>query len=234
MGVNFFKFGFVGGMDNYNGIFGQMDEVEYVKIGVYGVNSFVVLGQVLNEKFFFGLEINGGAVMVVWVEENLCDVIFMVLRNCEIYVISGICFIVRFFGGFGLFGNMCWWGDFVEQGYVNGVFMGGTFMGVPSSGGFQFVVSVLWDFGWIGQKGIKLERVQIIKGWVDKVMGESQEQVFDVVGKVNNLSVNFKNCKVKGSGYKDLCVVWMDLDFDKDENFFYYVWVLENLSCCWN
>ena len=260
--INPFKLGFVGGLDNHNGTPGQSNELQYAKSGAHGVISFATSGEALNEKFFLGLQTNAGGLTVAWAEENSRDSVFTALKNRETYATSGTRPIVRFFGGFGLPRNMCRRGDFAEQGYANGVPMGGMLTGAPSSRGPRFAVSALWDPGWTGQKGTELQRIQIIKGWIDEE-GESHEKVFDVTGKAKNddddddgdrgkrhrrrhgdrhsrfdrddgARVNLNTCEPEGKGHKDLCAVWRDPDFDKDEHSFYYARVLENPSCRWN
>ena len=57
--------------------------------------------------------------------------------------------------------------------------MGGTL--AASSAAPRFAVNALMDPGWPNHPGTKLERVQIIKGWVD-ASGTAHEQVFDVAG----------------------------------------------------
>ncbi len=233
-GVNPFQLGFVGGLDNHNGTPGQANEAEYAKIGAHGIISFADSAEALNEKFFLGLQTNGGGLTVAWAEENSRDSIFTALKNRETYATSGTRPIVRLFGGFGLPGNMCQRGDFAQQGYDHGVPMGGMLTGAPSRGGLKLAVSALWDPGWAGQVGTKLQRIQIIKGWIDKDTNESREKVYDVAGKANDARVNLDSCVPEGRGHKDLCAVWTDPDFDKDEHAFYYARVLENPSCRWN
>jgi hypothetical protein len=231
--VNPFQLGFVGGLDNHNATPGQANEAEYAKIGAHGIISFADSAEALNEKFFLGLQTNAGGLTVAWAEENSRDSIFTAMQNRETYATSGTRPIVRFFGGFGLPKNICQRGNFAEQGYAFGVPMGGMLTGAPSSGAPEFAVSALWDPGWTGQKGTELQRIQIVKGWIDD-SGESHEKVFDVAGTASDAGVNLKTCEPNGHGHKDLCAVWTDRDFDKDEHAFYYVRVLENSSCRWN
>ena len=124
------------------------------------------------------MQTNRAGLTVAWAEEISRGSIFSALKHRETYATSDTRPIVRFFGGFGLPNNMCRRGDFAQQGYDNGVPMGGMLTGAPSSAAPQFAVSALWDPGSSGEKGTNLQRVQIIKGWVDKATGESQETGF--------------------------------------------------------
>src|SRR5690606_41704067 len=125
-GINPFKLGFVGGLDNHNGTPGQSEELEYARNGAHGDQSFAVSAQILNEKFMLGLETNGGGLTVAWAEENSRDAIFTALARRETYATSGTRPIVRFFGGPGIAGDMCAYGNFAARGYATGVPMGGT------------------------------------------------------------------------------------------------------------
>jgi len=232
-GINPFKLGFVGSLDNHNGTPTET-EVDYSKYGAHGDNSFAAGGQMLVETLFLGLETNGGGLTVAWAEENTRDSIFEAFERRETYATSGTRPIVRFFGGFDLPDDMCETGDFAARGYEHGQPMGGTL--TPARGVPKFAVSALMDAGWEGHPGATLQRVQIVKGWVD-ARGEVREKVFDVAGSDEVAPVDLETCtpaNLSASGHPHLCTVWRDKEFDPKLNAFYYARVLENPSCRWN
>ena len=232
-GVNPFQLGFVGGLDTHNGTPGQSDEVQYAKASGHGDNSFIVSGQALNETYFLGAQTNGGSLSVVWAEENSRDSLFAAMQRRETYATSGTRPIVRFFGGFDLPRKMCKAGDFAASGYGHGVPMGGTLTGGRHDVAPTFAVAASWDPGWPGHEGTKLQRIQIVKGWVD-AQGEAHEAVHDVAGGVTGASVDLRTCQPVGRGFTDLCAEWTDPAFDSSQHVFYYARVLENPSCRWN
>lgn len=242
-GANPFKLGFVGALDNHNGLPGQTNESVYAKVGGHGVNSFAVSGQALDETNFLGLETNAGGLTVAWAEENSRDAIFHALKNRETYATSGTRPIVRFFGGFGLPDDICGGGNFARKGYAHGVAMGGTLRvgrRHDAEDAPRFAVSALWDPGWAGRPGTRLQRAQIIKGWVDDE-GQTHEKVIDAsqfqhgnAGDAATYLPDASSCTPASQGYSQLCAVWTDPDFDPDERAFYYARVLEQPSCRWS
>ena len=119
----------------------------------------------------------------------------------------------------------------VARAYDQGVPMGGDMTGVAAP---RFLVSALKDAGTESQPGTDLQRVQIIKGWVDDE-GATHERVVDVAGDAGNgASVDPDTCAPIGSGFESLCAVWEDPDFDATQGAFYYVRVLENPTCRWS
>lgn len=252
-GVNPFQLGFVGGLDNHNGTPGQSPAIDYARVGAHGNQSFAVSAQILNEKFFLGLETAGGGLTVAWAEENSRDSIFAALARRETYATSGTRPTVRFFGGPSLPAEMCSRGDFAARGYAHGVPMGGT-LG-RSNAAPRFAVSASMDPGWANHPGTPLDRIQIVKGWVD-ANGETHEKVFDVAtggsggvrpiasggrklprldgGADETPAVDLRTCKPTGVGHATLCGVWQDPEFDPDQHAFYYARVLEQPSCRWN
>ncbi|MEI6412707.1 MAG: DUF3604 domain-containing protein [Pseudomonadota bacterium] len=233
-GVNPFQLGFVGATDNHNGTPGATDAVQYAKTGAHGDSSFAESGAALNERAFLGLETNGGGVTGVWAEENTRDSVFAALKRRETFATSSTRLTVRMFGGFDLPDNLCNGSDFAAQGYQKGVPMGGTLHGHTDSEAPRFAVAAMMDPGWPGHAGTPLQRIQIIKGWVDD-RGETHEVVYDVAGEANNASVDLESCRPRSdAGHADLCAVWKDPAFNPAQGAFYYARVLENPSCRWN
>jgi hypothetical protein len=90
------------------------------------------------------------------------------------------------------------------------------------------------DAGSPGNPGLDLQRVQIIKGWLDED-GNTHEKVFDVAGSPDNgATVNPQTCDPVGAGHANLCAVWQDPGFKPSEDAFYYARVVENPSCRWS
>ena len=95
--------------------------------------------------------------------------------------------------------------------------------------------------------GANLDRLQIIKAWVDD-RGLSQEQVIDVAASANRLAtasngrlntvgntVDVANASYTNTiGSDSLSSFWQDPEFDPDAEAFYYVRVLEIPTPRWS
>jgi hypothetical protein len=144
--------------------------------------------------------------------------------------------LVRFWGGW----------DFVEAdansrlpaavGYAKGVPMGGDLAAGPDGQAPTFLVAALKD-----PYGANLDRIQIVKGWVD-ADGNTQEKVYDVAwgdaetrqpGADGELppvgdTVDVSNATWTNTiGDPELIAVWTDPDFDSAARAFYYLRVIE-------
>jgi len=219
-GINPFKMGFIGSTDTHSATAGGAEEDNYVgHIGRRDADYRNV------QDHFFS---NPGGLAVVWAEENSRDSIFHGIRNKETYATSGTRPIVRFFAG-DYAADMCQSNTLIEEAYARGVPMGGDIK--QTATGPSFLITALKDSG---ANATDLQRIQIIKGWVD-ADGETYEQVFDVAGTPDNgASVDPNSCAPVGTGFTDMCRVWKDPSFKVDESAFYYARVLENPSCRWS
>jgi hypothetical protein len=112
--------------------------------------------------------------------------------------------------------------------------MGGDLNAAPADTAPSFLVSVIKD-----PEGGNLDRIQIIKGWVDAT-GQRQEQVYDVAwsgdrepgadGKLPAVgnTVDLTTATYTNTiGDVQLAATWTDLDFDPALRAVYYVRVLE-------
>lgn len=225
-GVNPFVMGFIGSTDTHSASPGGAEEDNFT--GHLGQRD----AQYRSVQDHF--EDNPGGLAVVWAEENSRDAIFDAIRRKETYATSGTRPIVRFFGGVDIAANACASGDISSQGYRDGVPMGGRLPAVASGRQPRFLVTALKDAGTSDKPGNDLQRVQIVKGWVD-AEGASHEKVIDIAGRANNgADVDPASCQPRGTGLKTVCTVWEDSQFDSTQRSFYYVRVLENPSCRWS
>jgi hypothetical protein len=231
LGANPYQLGFTGGTDNHNGLPSDVAEDDY--IGSHGPADGTLEARRDGEidGWIKSKESNPGSLAAVWATKNTRGAIWDAMAARESFVTSGPRIKVRFFAGPDLAAPA----DaraLVEQGYRSGVPMGGTLTSSPKPPAFNVWAAKDPD-------GANLDRIQIIKGWVD-ARGEPQDQVIDVVwsgdrrpgkdGKLPSVgnTVDVKTATYANSiGSAELMGSWTDPGFDSKQHALYYVRVLE-------
>lgn len=231
VGANPFRYGMVASTDTHLGAAGGVDERGYPGHGGAGAPT----GEGVPAGLGDDLEFNPGGLAVLYAEENRRDALFDAMRRREAYGTSGPRIVVRFFAGYGLADDLCSAPDFAARGYAGGVPMGGVLpAAAPGAGSPAFAVWALRDPGTQASPGAPLQRVQIVKGWID-AGGGARERVLDVAGApANGADVDRATCELRGAGFDQLCTVWRDPEFDPARPAFYYARVLENPTCRWS
>ena len=247
-GFNPYRFGVIGSSDTHNAAGSFYEHDYWSKTGFTDIEPHMRGSVPLPEPAEDGSEYADGASQLwgasglagVWAESNTRDAIFDAMRRKETFSTSGPRIQVRFFGGYGLDGDLADAPDSIARAYSGGVPMGAD---LPADGerAPAFYAWAIRDPNTVG-----LQRLQIVKGWIED--GEHQETVVDVAcsdgGTVdpgtqrcpdNGATVDLATCDVnadKGAG--ELAAVWQDPDFDPAQHAFYYVRVLENPKCRWS
>jgi hypothetical protein len=232
IGVNPYAFGFIGSTDNHMSTPGAVAEsgVPY-KFGMTD-EALLTIGESTRGGAFW----NPGGLAGVWAEENSRDSIFDALKRRESFATSGPRIVPRFFAGWSMSPEICEEAEFAEAGYASGVPMGSELPPRPTdaAGSPSFAVSALADPGMPKQPGGLLQRLQVIKGWVDDD-GQFHQEVHDIAGDAENgADVDPATCRPRGSGASSLCGVWQDPNFDVDQDAVYYARIIENPSCRWS
>jgi hypothetical protein len=232
LGVNPFHYGFVGGTDSHNGTPANVDEDNFAA-GSHGAGDGTVERRRTSEigGWLKGKDLNPGSLTGVWAPQNTREAIWDGLKARETFATSGPRIRVRFFGRLGAGEVPADARSLVESGYAHGVPMGGTLAG--GSGAPSFTVWAMKE-----ADGANLDRIQIVKGWVD-ARGEPQDRVFDVVwsgdrkrGKdgrvpaVGNTVDTAKATYTNTIGSPELIGSWADETFDPKQHALYYVRVL--------
>ncbi len=233
-GVNPYKLGMIGSTDSHtalatgdeNNFFGKHSGNEPSKDRVWqGQNLGRNAGRV-------GWHYLAGGYAAVWAKANTRGAIFDAMAKREVYATTGPRMVVRIFGGWD-FSETDWTGNWVKAGYARGVPMGSDLK--PGKGAPKFIISALKD-----PKGANLDRVQMVKGWVD-ASGKMHEKIYNVVWSdparrklvgdkllpVGD-TVDLKTATYKNSiGAAELRTVWADPEFDPKIRSFYYLRVME-------
>jgi hypothetical protein len=238
IGVNPFKVGFVGGTDAHTGLV-TVDADNFFGMTPSGEPSpsrltAASLKGGAKVKLPSVAEVDSAGLSAVWATENTRAAIFDALRRKETYATTGPRITVRVFAGWDFKPADASRSDFAANGYAHGVPMGGDLSAARKGGVPTLVIQAAKD-----PEGANLDRVQVIKGWVD-TKGETHEKIFDVIwsgdrkpgadGKllpVGN-TVDEKTASYSNSiGSAVFESAWNDPTFDPSERAYYYVRVIE-------
>lgn len=231
LGVNPYQFGFIGSTDSHTSAPGAVSEYQRpYKYGSTDVQALTVASEPRAVAFQ-----NPGGLAGVWAEANNRDSIFDALKRRETFATSGPRIAPRFFAGWKLPDTICNDPNLASEGYQHGVPMGGILPAAPNgSARPRFVVSAKADPGTPEAPGHTLQRLQIVKGWVN-ADGHFQQSIIDVAGDANNgAGVDTNTCDAFGEGSLTLCGVWEDRDFKAEQDAVYYARAIENPSCRWS
>ncbi len=236
LGTNPYKFGMVGSTDSHTGLSTAEEDNFFGKhSGAEPKPSRMEHPFLKNEKgTIFGWGMVSSGLAAVYAEENTRKSIFDAMARKEVYSTTGSRMTVRFFGGW----------EYTDEdiksripafaGYQKGVPMGGDLSARKGDASPSFMVFALRD-----PIGGNLDRIQIVKGWMDD-KGETHEKVYDVVwsgdrepdenGKlpavgntVDAASASFTN----SIGDPELAAIWTDPNFNAAQSAFYYARVIE-------
>ena len=264
---NPYKFGMVGASDTHTGAISDDESDFHSKIGIFdgtavGRGSVPISdadvelltgGQDIRQLSFkkigdrnFNNTIfntwGASGLAAVWAEENTRDSIFDAFRRKETYATSGSRIKLRFFGGYDIDESILSKDNLIKEAYKRGVPMGQD-LAASDGKAPSFLIWAMRD-----KNAAPLQRVQIIKGWVEKTTGRPFEEVIDVAcsdGLLpdpvtkrcpdNDALVDISDCSISSDrGANEIKTVWTDDSFDSTVKSFYYVRVLENPSCRWS
>jgi hypothetical protein len=239
LGTNPYKFGMAGSSDTHTGLAAveeenyigkhagtepEPDRMEHIVVK-FGENAILA-----------GEEVASGYTGV-WATENTRKAIWDAMARKEVYATTGPRMMVRFFGGWRFTEVDALSRLPADAGYAKGVPMGSDLPPRPEDATAPtFLVAALKD-----PYSGNLDRIQIVKGWLDKD-GKTHEKVYDIVwgdaetrkpgpdGKLPAVgsTVDVENATWSNSiGDPELLTVWTDPDFDPAERAFYYSRVIE-------
>lgn len=239
LGVNPYKFGLVGASDTHTGLTSPENENFYGKFTSYEPsdhrsNHLAKENKETGVSYRSWRYITGG-LTAVWAESNTRGAIFDAMERREAYATTGPRMRVRFFGGYAFSKDDEKRRDLARVGYSKGVPMGGDLPKAQEGQTPSFLVYSLRD-----PMGANLDRVQIIKCWLD-ASGQSQERVYDVAVSGGRRIGPDGRCRVLVGDTVDLAVpswtntigaselgaVWTDPDFDATQPALYYARVIE-------
>ena len=276
-GKNPYKFGFIGSSDTHSGAAAIEEDNYVSKLGLLSSEAVqrgsVPYTGLDAQTFYWGSRVlavtnpspRGGAgyskingevyingatptfgasgLAAAWAEENTRDSLYAAFRRKEVFATSGPRIQIRFFAGANLDESMMSSPDGIDRAYEAGVTMGAdlqlaeTGEGVP-----KFLIMASAD-----PSSAPLQRLQVIKGWVDEA-GQTHEDVIDVAcakGAAvdpetnrcpdNGARVDISSCAINPeTGAAQLSALWSDPEFDPQTRAFYYARVIENPTCRWS
>jgi hypothetical protein len=220
IGANPYKFGVVGASDSHTAL-ASVDEGNFH--GKYANDSRPETKHKPTVPTSVGWDASAQGLSAVWAEENTRDGITAAFKRREVYATSGPRIALRVFGGTRFRSYDAKRPNLAKIGYKKGVPMGSEITGHAKAKPMQLLIHAAKD-----PMSQNLDRLQVIKGWVD-ASGKSHEKIYDAKrAKVTKQDVRLRDATTHHEGgASQLATVWTDPDFNPTQNAFYYVRVLE-------
>lgn len=233
IGVNPYKFGFIGSTDAHSGLSSPEEGNFWGKMAKDSTpeTKAPVLG---NPTGADGWDMSASGLAAVWAKENTRDAIYAAFKRKETYATSGPRLRVQLFGGWNFPQSAAQAENFSAVGYEYGVPMGGDLQANELNTAPSFLMRAVKD-----PLDANLDRLQMVKGWVDS-KGEQHERVYNVAwsdgreldaqGKLPPVgnTVDLTSARYTNTiGQAEFTVQWSDPDFNPKQAAFYYVRVLQ-------
>ena len=234
LGINPYQFGVIGSTDAHTALPSAEENNFHGKMATDSIPSRKSGGWSDDARGTFGWGMSASGLAAVWATENTREAILAAMRRREVYATSGPRIGVRTFGGLNLTEAALAAARFPDNIMDRAVPMGGEIMGAGSEDQLTLLIEAHAD-----PAGAYLDRVQVVKGWVDQ-LGESHERVYDaawagedrlqadgtlsIVGNTVDMDTGETANTI---GTPSLRAAWQDPDFNPDESAFYYVRVLQ-------
>jgi hypothetical protein len=245
LGANPFKFGMIGSTDSHTSL-ATTEENNYF--------GKATMAEPSDNPDRFGEKVTGmlqkpdgpditirhfktlaSGLAAVWATDNTREALWDAMKRKEVYATTGTRMTVRVFAGWDFEEPEVQRPDFAATGYLRGVPMGGDLSDAPDGRAPAFMIRALRDVD-----GANLDRIQIIKGWLDG-KGGLHEQVYDVLCSDGRAITDADRCDkpvgntvdVEQATYTNsigdalMLAYWKDPAFDPKQRAFYYVRVLE-------
>ena len=235
-GFNPYRFGVIGASDGHNASSPVEENNYHGKLPILDGSAALRMGKANYfpaDRMAGGTRWSAAGLAAVWAEENTRGSLFDAMKRKETYATSGPRIALRFFGGWSYPDDLLAKKEWVTLAEKDGVPMGGDLP--PAKGGApEFAVWAMRD-----PRSGNLDRIQIIKGWVDSE-GQSHEKIFNVAwsgerqlddsGKLRPVgnTVDPSTATYTNSiGEAQLSALWADPEFDPEQEAFYYTRILE-------
>ncbi|GAA6150736.1 DUF3604 domain-containing protein [Pseudoteredinibacter isoporae] len=235
LGVNPYKFALIGSSDAHTGQ-GAAEEHNFAgKVSIYGKpESYDRPVSSTNTTTVNGWDFSASGLAAVWAKDNTREEIFAAFKRKEVYATTGTRIALRVYAGWDFDRSDRDAKEIAAVGYRKGIPMGGDLSAAPEGKSPSFLIQAVRD-----PEGAKLDRVQVVKGYLDE-SGKAREDVYNVaVSSERQLDKQGKTSKVANTvdiaqasyqnsvGEDEFVLLWSDPDFKAEQRAFYYVRVLE-------
>lgn len=236
LGTNPYKFGMVGATDTHTSLTTAEEDNYFSKSVSVEPSPTRVAHPFVSSAIgtYEGDSLLASGYQGIWATENTREALFDAMERKETYATTGPRITVRFFGGWDFDSDDLRNRQPAFIGYEKGVPMGGDLKPAPGDQAPTFMAIALRD-----PIGANLDRIQIVKGWMDK-RGKLHEKVYNVAwsegreldadGKLppvgNTVDIEAANW-TNTIGASELAAIWTDPDFDAEQSAFYYLRILE-------
>ena len=253
LGVNPYKYGFVGASDLHSGL-SVSSQADY-NGNIGGINQGLgkpskdqaagLLGEAADQATTAGFKLiktAPGNLTGIWAESNTRDSLYNGLRRKETFATTGTKLKFRFFGAWNFNRKLVENQDWIKTAYEQGVPMGGDLPAKPDK--VKAPIFAIWAVK--DPNTANLDRVQIIKVWEQN--GEQEEKIYDVAWSGNRKpdpktgklpavgnTVDLTTGKYTDDiGATELKTVWRDPQFNPNQLAAYYLRVLEIPTPRWS